>query len=145
MITGNLNLCNDCPCANGADVGFREGIRTSNILRSITIDWIVIKFQQKTCNLPLESCNFCTAAEYTANPAANTPFQWHSPGFPPAQNVDSAALAEPAASHFGGKYAKSAKIANICIIYCNLSPSYMLNNSIYPDHLCSRRPFMCSV
>jgi len=44
--------------------------------------------------------------------AAKVPIQRRAPSLPLAQNVNSVALAEPAASHFGGSIAKSANIAN---------------------------------
>jgi hypothetical protein len=45
-------------------------------------------------------------------PAAIVSFQRHQPDFPPTQIVNSAPSSLTAASHFSGKYAKSAKIAN---------------------------------
>jgi len=59
--------------------------------------------------------DICDAADIREPSAANASIQWHQPSFPPTQNVNSAASAECPASHFGGNYAKSAKLANFVV------------------------------
>ena len=54
----------------------------------------------------------CSAADCSLKSAAHVSFQRLSPSLPPPQNVNSAALAEPAACHFGGFIAQIANVAN---------------------------------
>ncbi len=52
-----------------------------------------------------------TAVILAGLPAAFVSFQWHSPSFPPTQNVNSAASPVAAARQFSGNYAINAKNA----------------------------------
>jgi hypothetical protein len=45
--------------------------------------------------------------------AENAPIQRHAPSYPPTQIVNSADISERPAGQFGGKYAQSAKFANL--------------------------------
>ncbi len=45
---------------------------------------------------------YCTAVALSGLPAANVSFQWHSPSYPPTQNVNSAPRSLTSARHFSG-------------------------------------------
>ncbi len=60
----------------------------------------------------MAAADICGAAvALTELSAAFVSFQWQQPSHPPAQNVNSAASPVFPATHFSGKYAKSAQNA----------------------------------
>jgi hypothetical protein len=74
-------------------------------LASWRFNVFVLHFEQR-------QCTNCTAADTREPSAAFAPIQRRAPSHPPTQNVNSADTSEPPASHFGGIYAQSAKLAN---------------------------------
>ena len=72
----------------------------------------LLHFRRLLPSHPLRRYDNDDAADIRERSAANAPFQRYQPSQPPVKIVNSAALRELHASHFGGSNAKYAKSAN---------------------------------
>jgi hypothetical protein len=69
------------------------------------MSFTVYQLLLKTSAILAATCTNCTAVVSAEHFAELVSFQWHQPGFPPTQNVNSAVSRELSARQFSGSIA----------------------------------------